>query len=184
MKDLSSLKEHIKKYITLGDLLRNEGKLLHTLDEEQIHCPFHGADNKRSARYYKSTDYIYCWKCKQIWDIFSYIQQSKGISLRETINSLVQTYHIDISSVPEQMDVLIHGVTGAQKVEVDHKKLFLMQVYDYLLGVRDKIDLEKFKKLAFSYMLLKYSITDEKFIEASGKFNEALVRITKEIKNG
>jgi hypothetical protein len=184
MKDLQSLKEHIKKYVTLGDLLRNEGKLLYNLDEEQIHCPFHGEDRRKSARYYKSTDDIYCWKCKKIWDIFSYLQQSKGISLGEAINSLVQTYRIDISSVPEQMEVLIKGVTGTQRIEIDRKKVFLMQVYDYLIGIRDKVDFEKFRKLAFSYMILKCSITDEKFTEASGKLNEALIRVTKEINNG
>ena len=184
MKDLQSLKDHIKKYASLGILLRNEGKLTYELDEEQIHCPFHGADRKKSARYYKESDSIYCWKCKKIWDIFSYMQQSRGTSLRDTINILVQTHRIDISVVPEQMDVLINGVTGSQKVEIDRKKIFLMQLHDYVFALREKIDVIKYNKLAYSYMLLKYSIPDEQLKEAAGKFNEALIRVTKDLRNG
>lgn len=179
MKDLEKLKEHVKKSITLGILLQNLGKVTYDLDEEQIHCPFHGVDNKKSARYYKSTDTIYCWVCKKVWDIFSYISQKRGNNLKEAISYLVNTYKIDISSVPEQMDVFIQGITGPSKVVIDQKKLFLIQVHDFICNLRGKIDPEKYKKLVFSYMLLKHSVPDEKFMEASTKMNEALIRVTK-----
>ena len=179
MKDLEKLKEHVKKTITLGILLRNDGKVTYDLDEEQIHCPFHGVDNKKSARYYKETDTIYCWVCKKVWDVFSFISQKRGNSLKESINYLVSTYRIDISSVPEQMDVFIQGITGPNKVIIDHKKVFLIQVQDFILNLKNKIDPEKYKKLVFSYMILKHSVPDEKFMEASTKMNEALIRVTK-----
>lgn len=179
MKDLEKLKEHVKKSITLGILLQNLGKVTYDLDEEQIHCPFHGVDNKKSARYYKATDTIYCWVCKKVWDIFSYTTQKRGNSLKEAISYLVSAYKIDISSVPEQMEVFIQGITGPNKVVIDQKKLFLIQVHDFICNLRDKIDPEKYKKLVFSYMLLKHSVPDEKFMEASTKMNEALIRVTK-----
>jgi hypothetical protein len=179
MKDLEKLKEHIKKSVTLGVLLRNDGRITYDLDEEQIHCPFHGVDNKKSARYYKETDTIYCWVCKKVWDVFSYISQKRGNNLRDTINYLVNTYRIDISSVPDQMDVFIQGITGSSKVVIDHKKVFLIQVHDFICNLRDRIDSEKYKKLVFSYMLLKYSVPDDKFMEASTRMNEALIRVTK-----
>lgn len=180
MKDFEKLKEHIKRSVTLGSLLRNDGKITYDLDEEQIHCPFHGVDNKKSARYYKETDTIYCWVCKKVWDVFSYMSQKRGNGLKEAINYLIDFYRIDISSVPEQIDVLIQGITGPQKVIIDHKKIFLIQVHDFICNLKDKVDYEKYKKLVFSYMLLKHSVPDEKFMEASARMNEALIRVTKE----
>ncbi len=186
MKDFQSLKDHIKKYVSLGEMLRSEGKITLEIEEEQISCPFHGVDNKKSARYYRETDTFYCWVCRKVWDVFSYVQQKDGYSIKEVINTLIRDHHIDISSVPEQMDVFIQGITGPEKpVLVDRKNIFLGQVKDYIYKLRDRIDLEKYKRLVHSYMLLKYMITDDKFVEASNKMNGALTRITKEIqKNG
>lgn len=182
MKDLEKLKEHIKKYVTLGILLRNDNRITYDLDEEQIHCPFHGVDNKKSARYYKSSDTAYCWVCKKVWDIFSYTSQKRGFSLKDAINHLVEEYKIDISSVPEQMDVFVRDIAGHQKVVIDREKVFLIQLHDYINSMRNKIELDKYKKLVFSYMLIKYSVPEEKFVESCNKMNEALTKITKEIK--
>jgi hypothetical protein len=179
MKDFEKLRDHIKKSITLGMLLKNDDRITYDLDEEQIHCPFHGVDNKKSARYYKETDTMYCWVCKKKLDIFSYVSQKRGVGLREAFNYLIATYKIDISSVPEQMDVFIQGITGPSKVIIDQKKVFLIQVHDFICNLRDRIDSEKYKKLVFSYMLLKHSVPDEKFMEASARMNEALIRVTK-----
>jgi hypothetical protein len=179
MKDPEKLREHVKRSITLGMLLKNDGRITYDLDEEQIHCPFHGVDNKKSARYYKETDTIYCWVCKKVWDVFSYVSQKRGVGLREAISHLIGAYKIDISSVPEQMDVFIQGITGPNKVVIDQKKLFLIQVQDFIYNLRDRIDSEKYKKLVFSYMLLKHSVPDDKFMEASTRMNEALIRMTK-----
>lgn len=184
MKDTEKLKEHVKKHITLGTLLKNLGTITYDIDEEQVSCPFHGVDNKKSARYYKETDTVYCWVCKKVWNVFSYTSQKRGISLKSSIDHLVSAYRIDISSVPEQMDTFIQGITGSQKVVIDHKKIFLIQVYDYIINLKNKIDFEKYKKLVFSYMILKHSIPDDKFMEASNKMNEALIRVVEELKNG
>jgi DNA primase len=182
MKDFVKLKEEIKKHVTLGEMLREDGRVTLEVDEEQIHCPFHGADNKKSARYYKQTDTMYCWACKKIWDVFSYTQQERGSTLREAINSLVKENHIDISSVPEQIDVLIQGITGQEKpAEINRNRIFLMQVRDCIFKLKDSIAVEKYQRLVHSYMLLKYLVSDEKYVEACNKMNEALTRITKEI---
>jgi hypothetical protein len=184
MKDFEKLKEHIKKNITLGVLLRNEDRITYDLDEEQIHCPFHGVDNKKSARYYKTTDTMYCWVCKKKWDIFSYVSQKSSIGIKDSFRYLVEKYRIDISSVPEQMEVFVQGITGPNKIVIDRKKVFLMQLHDYIFNMKNKVALEKYKKLVFSYMLIRYSVSDDKFMEACNKFNEALMKITKEINNG
>ena len=185
MKDFQKLKEHIKTVVSLGEMLRSEGKITLEIEEEQISCPFHGVDNKKSARYYRDTDTFYCWVCRKVWDVFSYVQQKNGYSIKDAINGLIRDYRIDISSVPEQMDVFIQGITGPDKpVIIDRKNIFLGQVKDYIYRLRDKINLEKYKRLVHSYMLLRYMVPDDKFVEASDKMNQALTRITKEINNG
>ena len=182
MKDFQSLKSHIKKHITLGEMLKADGKVSLELEEEQIHCPFHGEDNKKSARYYKDTDTFYCWVCRKIWDVFSYVQQKNGYSIKEAFNQLIRDYHIDVSSVPEQMDVFIQGITGPEKpLVVDRRNIFIEQVHDFIYKLRDKIDLDKYKRLVHSYMLLKYMIPEDKFIKSCNKMNETLTKLSKDI---
>jgi len=50
---------------------------------QQVRCPFHGKDNKPSARLYPSTDRFYCFVCKESMDAFSFFQAFTGMSFEE-----------------------------------------------------------------------------------------------------
>ena len=63
MKDLDSIKDIIKAHVKLGDLLKQDHHIYGGQNEEQFSCPFHGADKKKSSRYYAETDSAYCWVC-------------------------------------------------------------------------------------------------------------------------
>jgi hypothetical protein len=178
MKDLKALKKHILNHVTLQDLLVSEGVLRGVDEQEQISCPFHGADIKKSARYYNRSDSFYCWVCRKSWDLFSYVAERNVLSFKESLSHLISVYRIDISSVPEMTDVL-----GNEKIKeqsnstVDERKRYLMQLHTVLLGLRGKIETAKYAALVYSYMVMKFITPDEKFAESAEKMNGALIRV-------
>lgn len=178
MKDLKALKEHILSHVTLRDMLSSEGHIGGLDEQEQLSCPFHGADTKKSARYYQRTDSFYCWVCRKTWDLFSYVADRNGFTFREALNHLVTVHRIDISSVPEITDVLGTGkIKEQQKKVVNNRTKYIMQLHDALLRLRGKIDYAKYGTLVYSYMVMKFITPDEKFIENAEKMNAALIRV-------
>jgi len=184
MKDTIKLKEKILDYVDLATILKEDGIVLTDMSEEQIHCPFHGPDNKKSSRFYKSTDSVYCWTCKQSWDLFSYLIQKEGVSFREILDQLVKKYKIDISEVPDAVEGAKQKRLESKKVKYDTKKFYLEKLHNIVKSIKDEIPQEKYVRLVFAFMLLKYSTEDEKFEESIIKIRDAVLRLKKEVVNG
>lgn len=177
MKDLESVKELIKSRVSLADLLKEAGALHGGLSEEQLSCVFHGADVKKSARYYRDTDSMYCWVCKKSWDIFSYVQQAEGISFVEAINLLLKRYRIDVSGLPDAVEKTVSKIYRKKENKVDQRKLAQNKLSQALTLVRDELPLEKYTKLVYSYMVLKNVIPDEKFRENFDLVRTGMVKV-------
>lgn len=177
MKDLEALKKHILNKVKLSDLLVAENLINGAGEEEQLSCPFHGVDVKKSARYYSDSDTIYCWVCRKAWDLFAYISQQNGLSFKESLSHIITTYRIDISSVPEMIDVLGTDKIKIKQQHTNNKERYLLQLKETLFKLRDKIDKVKHAKLVYSYMIMKNSVPNEKFVEYVEKMNSALVRV-------
>ena len=182
MKDLGSLKEHILGHVTLGSILQDEGLIRGSMPEEQLSCPFHGADNKKSARYYAETDSMYCWVCRIRWDLFRYVSQSTGMGFSEVLNKLVTDYRIDISSVPEQMDVIVGDKKKPDTPTVDQKKLYIQKLRDCVYTLRGKIEDKKYAALVYVYLIMKYATVDEKLFEKAEAMNAAINRVSQGLK--
>lgn len=177
MKDLDSLRNLIKEYVSLGDLLKQDGLISNLLDEEQFSCKFHGIDRKKSARYYRSTDKCYCWVCKRSLDVISYIQQKEELTFNEAIKFIIHEYNIDISNLPEVTEENIKKVREIIKVKVDNKKLTIEKLKQAILSVRDEIEYSTYLKLVYSYLLLNYVIPEEEFGEQYKKLKEGMLRV-------
>ena len=178
MKEITALKEQILQYVTLRQILTGQGIIGGIDDQEQIHCPFHGADQKKSARYYGRTDSFYCWVCRKSWDLFSYVADKNGVSFREALKHLITVYKVDISSVPEISDNLESDrLRSKHKVAIDERKRYLLQLHGALLKLKNLIDPGKYGALVYSYMVMKYITPDEKFYESAEKMNAALTRV-------
>lgn len=178
MKDLEALKEHIRNNVSLQTILVNEDLIYGNADEEQLSCPFHGVDRKKSARYYASSDSFYCWVCKKVWDVFEYISQRKGLSFTETIKYLIKTYSIDIKNVPEAIETIkSKKITNSSLPGTSQKNRYLLQLTDTIKQLKNKIDHLKYARLVYSYSLMKFLIPDEKFVNSTEKMNTTLIRI-------
>jgi len=184
MKDLTKLKDKIREYINLATVLKEDGVLVSDFSEEQISCPFHGRDLKKSARFYKATDSMYCWTCKERWDLFSYIIKRDGSNFREVLDRLVRKYHVNISDVPDAVEGAKQKRIKAKHVKYDTKKLYLEKLHNIITDIRNEIPQEKYVRLVFAYMLLKYSTDEDKFEESIIKIRDAVIRLKKGAVNG
>lgn len=75
----------VKDNISAHDVLRHQGIALKypgSGHEEQMSCPFHGRDNKPSARVYpegaRSKSHVYCYTCGKTWDVFGLWKAFRG----------------------------------------------------------------------------------------------------------
>jgi hypothetical protein len=71
----------------------------------QVACPFHGADNKPSARYYptdgRKPDYLRCFKCKENWRSIDLYAKYKGLRWMEALSDLERRFRLKIPRKPE-----------------------------------------------------------------------------------
>lgn len=179
MKDLAQVKDLVSKSITLGDILKVEGRVSLNLEEEQLKCPFHGRDSKPSARYYRNTDSMYCWYCKERWDIYKYIGQRDNLNFKESLNYILKKYQVDISSLPDVLDPenLKNKRVQRKSVTYDRKKLFFERARLGIVSLKDKIEVDKYKRLVYAFMILKYTTPEDKFQENAEKLSEVLSRL-------
>ena len=75
--------ETIHRNVTVFDVLRKNGAQFRYGDrEEQISCPFHGRDEKPSARAYpesaRGPSHVWCFVCNQRWDAISLWKKFSG----------------------------------------------------------------------------------------------------------
>lgn len=177
MKDLDSLKELIKENVSLGEILRIEGHITNTISEEQFSCPFHGIDRKKSSRYYRETDSAYCWVCKEKWDVISYIRKKEGLSFGGSLNYLIQQYSIDISVLPEATEEHVKQIQQVSAPKVDKKKLALEKFSQAITVTRDDVDYPTYLKMVYAFMVLKYAVPEEKFLEESSNLKKGMLRV-------
>ena len=182
MKDLESVKDLIKEHVSLGELLRIDGRITNSLDEEQFSCNFHGYDRKKSARYYRVTDTAYCWVCKEKWDVISYVRKKEGMNFGEAINYLIREYSIDVSVLPEATEEHVRKIKRVSEPKVDNKKLALEKLTQAVRIIRDELDFPTYNKLVYSYMVLKYSVPDEEFFNQYAKLKEGMQRVLERLR--
>jgi hypothetical protein len=180
MKDIVVVKQIIAESITLGDVLKEDVGISLDIDEIQLSCPFHGVDAKKSTRYYRDTDTMYCWVCKKSWDLYGYVSQREALAFNKTVDFIVKKYRIDISKAP---DVFSGGETSPmfakRRVEVDGKALAVEKIKNYLVKLRGKIEDEKYIRLVFAFMLLKHNTPEERFRADSNKLASIIVKLNR-----
>lgn len=183
MKDLESTKNLIRQHVTLGNLLQRRGLIIGGMDEEQFSCVFHGADQKKSARYYGETDTAYCWVCKEKWDIFSFTAKLEGMTFSQVLRHYIKLYRIDISKLPESMEATIQKKIQARKVPtLDMRKKRIENLKSALTISKDKIEDSTYDKLVYSYMMLKFAVPEDQFEQSYADLKNAMLRVFSRIK--
>lgn len=176
-KDLDSIKKRIAEHVSLGDMLLRDD-VTHTIEvDNQVHCPFHGRDLKKSARYYANTDTMYCWVCKKTWDIYNYLMDKEGVQFKDVLNFLIKQYDIKTDDLPEMMEAARRKIFESKKSSYDIKKVCLDKIGHMLLNKKKIIPVEQYRRLVFVYISLKSNTPDERFEEIFLKLKNSLDKI-------
>jgi len=181
MKDLESIKKEIKRHISLSDILLSRSLITGAIEEEQFSCPFHGTDNKKSSRFYKSTDSSYCWVCKEKLDLFSWVGKEEGLSFQAVLRVLISRYRIDISKLPDAFEAPKSKTYKTEVSKSSNNKLFVEKIAQAIKALKDEIDFEKYSKMVLAYMILRNATPEEKFDRASGALKNYILKTIEEV---
>lgn len=153
MKDPNKLKDLILEQIDLGEVMQQ-----HNVDfvfnpekahEVQFRCPFHGKDNKPSARYYRETQSAYCWVCHKSFDVIGFIMEKLGISYGGALGHLITKYGLDISHIPEGPNIQYWDYV--KKADISKIGPVLSNANMNIEGLKYKIPFKKYNILCTVY---------------------------------
>lgn len=150
MKDPTRLKELIIDTLDLGRVMLDYN--VHfiydpmVVDEVQYRCPFHGRDNKPSARFYRQTKSCYCWVCKRKWDVISFVREREALPYIQTLQYILAKYSIDTSSVLDEPDIRKRPPPSISEISTRMKS-----IKGKLHSLRNKLTYKKYNAFCWSY---------------------------------
>jgi len=104
--------ERVHSKVSAYDVMRSNGVELKQMSdgqEEQFSCPFHGEDNKPSARIYpeshRSPSHAWCFVCQERWDAISLWAKFNGgedKKFSQIISEIERAYGLETPEVPKE----------------------------------------------------------------------------------
>jgi hypothetical protein len=155
MKDPLKLKELILKDLDMARVMLDY-KVKFSLNpmrvnEAQFKCPFHGKDNKPSARFYRDTQSCWCWVCQKSWDVVSFVMDKEQMYFKQAINFLVEKYKLDTSSISEDPELKFPTVVGVPEINTD-----MICLRRKIREFKGKLSFEKYKIICFAFYLITF----------------------------
>lgn len=101
--------EQIHRNITAYDVLSRHGVSLQGRGEEQFSCPFHGRDEKPSARIYpespRSPSHAWCFVCQERWDAISLWRKFAGDDkpFSRVLTEIERSYGLETPDIPKEL---------------------------------------------------------------------------------
>ncbi len=123
-------KKAIHDKVGVHDILRRNGvKFRHTGDrEEQFSCPFHGKDEKPSARAFptdpRSPSHVWCYVCRERWDVIALWKKYYGSDKKfhAVLSEIEKYYNIIPPPVPE--GAFKQQPSGNEQQKLDFERLY------------------------------------------------------------
>jgi hypothetical protein len=175
MKDPRAIKKFIMEEVSLFDLLLDHGtEISQNQYEEQISCPFHGKDVKKSARHYPQTNTMYCFTCKKAWDPLSFWMESQSVRFMEAARQLSAMYHLDFSSIQDIQGASKLSLSGQEGHKLDKRKMALYVLEQRVKAVLPIEDPEVAAKLL-------YILSSARHIEDPAQFAKITTPLAKRL---
>ena len=170
MKDIKKLKELIIEKVDLSEVMQDYNVDFvynpSRIHEVQFRCPFHGKDNKPSARLYKETKSIFCWVCHKTWDVITFIRDKENISYKAAMGFIIRKYKVDTSSIPD-----------GPSIDLTKHHSSISEIDKLMPAIADRINELKFKTPLDKYKIL-WSVYD-KILYRSSKGEDMLSNANK-----
>jgi hypothetical protein len=202
MKNPLKLKELIIEKVDLAQvMLHYNVKFAYSpefADEAQFSCPFHGADNKPSARYYRATKSCYCWVCRKKWDVVGFVREKESLSFNGALNYIIDWYKLDTSVISDDPEFVMKKrsyvtirewsiidssavptglsfTTPEIKDPVEEETIRSIMLRNKVLALHGKIPFEKYNTICTAYYMIMFEIAKgEKVLEKMNKLESKL----------
>lgn len=172
MKNPEKLKELILEKLDFADVMLEYGvKFIYDpriADEVQFRCPFHGRDNKPSARYYRYTQSSFCWVCKKRWDVISFIRDKEKLSFERALSYIINKYKIDDSGIPEDLESIFVKPKSDNQIHL-REKILLHNLKKNIKDLKGKIGFDKYNALCWSWNIISFTYSNKLDISESLK---------------
>lgn len=176
--------ETIHRNITIYDVLNRNGVKLRNSDrEEQFSCPFHGSDNKPSARAYPTNarrhSHVWCFVCNESWDSIKLWKKFQGHSDEVKFGRLLREIESAFGIIPPDMPE-----DSTEYVQEEDPAFIAVQVLmtacEHLLQRnRKKFDMQSFLRLGVVLDRLRLQINEQQIPLPRAK--EILVQVKEKI---
>ena len=161
MKDPQKMKELILEKVDLTEVMISYGVEFsynpRALHEVQFKCPFHGQDNKPSARLYKETKSCWCWVCHKKWDVISFVQDKESLTWLGAVLYIVDRWRVDLSVIPDTPTLDLVRPKSADSVK---ERIFGLK--KHIRSLKGKVDVQKYAALVTAWQMVSYVITQGK----------------------
>lgn len=161
MKNIEDLRDLILKEVDMTEVLLDYNvdfifnpKLV---DEVQLRCPFHGQDNKPSARFYKNTQSMFCWVCYKRWDVISFIMEMEQLYYRKAILFIIDKYKLDTSSLSDEPRLT--PLNLGDDLTISEESIETKLIKNRIRDLRGKIPFEKYRALGCAYFIVMFKMS-------------------------
>lgn len=161
MKNPEKLRELILEKVDLGQVMMDYqvdfayNPML--VDEAQLRCPFHGQDNKPSARYYRATQSMFCWVCYKSWDVIQFIMEREQLYYIRALLFIIDKYKLDVSSITDEPE--LPALNLGKGKEISEVSVEAKVVRNKIRGFRGKIVFEKYRALCCAYYMVMFEMS-------------------------
>lgn len=119
--------ENICAQVSAADVLSRNGLTLykHGAQAEQISCPFHGKDNRPSAKYFPqegdSRSHVWCFVCRESWDVIKLWKKFTGTErFGDVLRQLEEAFGL---TAPESPTTWVRERTRVDPLAEDSRQL-------------------------------------------------------------
>ena len=151
MSQLEKRVKNIKDSVSMIRILKDYGLYPFTYEVEdfQMKCPFHGADNKPSAHIYSGKTFT-CFTCnRKNYDVISFVQEKEGIEkFGSVLRHIEQKYSLERVSYDPSEDYYV-----APEEKNSRKEISIFDLHKILekkvISMKKSLTLERYSKLFF-----------------------------------
>lgn len=130
MIDAKQIKQNLSDENILS-ILSYLGSEWHEIKSDHIEFESicHGSRSRGKLIYYKESQTLFCHRCSEQWDIFSFIQHIKNCSFTEALNLVIDICHLDIKKYNEPKSNIDDWQSSLLPL-VQNKTPQTLQIYD------------------------------------------------------
>lgn len=145
---------NIKKYVSLLRVLKDYNLMPHSemfVNEFQMRCPFHGKDEKPSARIYDAGEKFHCFGCQRHFDVIDFFAEVAGIDAypfgekkKNVYRAIEQKY-----AVPKLAEVVRADIEKEKEKKAVSIEDRARSVEKKIIEKKRGLGLEKFAKMLY-----------------------------------